>query len=300
MSRRGNVRPEAPLQYRTLDPEARLGLACGPGTTPSDLTCLIATVIGGGLVYGAAYLLRDWTVGGEGGGESIAVGAILWKYLTAFGRIPIPITILSIWCLAFLAIKALKIRAQRASLSVHFVPADSAFVLTDATADAVIDAINRSADQPMRFLFLARCQNVLRMMRNLGRVSDVDDAFASRADQDDLGTDSGYTILRGFIWAIPVLGFIGTVVGLTQAMGQFGEALKAAGTDIDGITQQLTKVLGGLDTAFVTTAEALIAVIVIQILQTLVRRADERLSDDLRIACSNAVVTRVRIRAGEA
>jgi biopolymer transport protein ExbB/TolQ len=299
MSRRGNAMPEAPLQFRKIDPEARLGLSCGPGTTPSDLTCLLATVLGSGAVYGSSYLLRDWTVGQEEGAEGLKIGMAIWEYLTAYGRIPIPITVLSIWCLAFLAIKALKIRTQRAALSVHFVPEDSGFVLTDATADAVIDAIDRAADQPMRFLFLARCRNVLRMMRNLGRVSDVDDAFASRADQDDLATDSGYTILRGFIWAIPVLGFIGTVIGLTQAMGQFGEALKAAGTDIEGITKELTKVLGGLDTAFVTTAEALIAVIIIQILQTLVRRADERLSDDLRIACSNAVVSRVRIRGGE-
>ena len=37
------------------------------------------------------------------------------------------------------------------------------------------------------------------------------------------------TVLRGFIWAIPVLGFIGTVIGLTQAMGRFGAALKSAG-----------------------------------------------------------------------
>jgi biopolymer transport protein ExbB/TolQ len=299
MSRRGANLPDAPLQFRSLDPEARLGLACGSGTTPSDLTCLILTVVGSGAVYGAAYLMRDWTFGTDGDGSPVEAGAIVWKYLTEFGRIPIPITILSIWCLSFLAVKALKIRAQRASLSVHFVPEDSAFVLIDTTADAVIDAIDRAADQPMRFLFLARCRNVLRMMRNLGRVSDVDDAFASRAEQDELATDSGYTILRGFVWAIPVLGFIGTVIGLAQAMGQFGKALKAAGTDIDGITEELTKVLGGLDTAFVTTAEALIAVIVIQILQTLVRRADERLSDDLRIACSNAVVSRVRIRTGE-
>jgi biopolymer transport protein ExbB/TolQ len=294
VTRRPGNRSSAPLRFDRLDPESRLGLPAGIGTTPSDLTCLLATLVAGSVVYGGAYLLREWSIGAEG--EETPVGAILWEYLTGFGRIPIPITILAIWCLAFLIVKSLKIRAQRASLLIHFVPDDSDFILTDASADAVIDAIDRAADQPMRFLFLARCRNVLRMMRNLGRVSDVDEAFASRADQDELVTDSGYTILRGFIWAIPVLGFIGTVIGLTQAMGQFGNALKAAGSDVGSITQELTKVLGGLDTAFITTAEALIAVIVIQIIQTVVRRSDERLADDLRVACSNAVVSRVRIR----
>ena len=196
-------------------------------------------------------------------------------------------------------IKTLKIRAQSRALRIGFVPEDSGFVLTDSTADAVIDAIDRAVDDPSRFLFLARCRGVLRMMRNLGRVSDADEILSSRGDQDESSMDSGYTVLRGFIWAIPVLGFIGTVVGLTQAMGRFGEAMKAAGQDVGQITEKLKTVLEGLDTAFITTAEALIAVLVIYLIQTAVRRADEALYDDIRAACSNAVVARIRIHRKE-
>jgi hypothetical protein len=54
-------------------------------------------------------------------------------------------------------------------------------------------------------------------------------------------------------------------------------------------------VLEGLDTAFITTAEALIAVLFIYLIQTAVRRADESLYDDIRAACSNAVVARIRL-----
>ena len=45
-------------------------------------------------------------------------------------------------------------------------------------------------------------------------------------------------------------------------------------------------------TAFITTAEALIAVIFIQLFQTAVRRADERLLDDIRAACADEIVAR--------
>jgi len=282
--------PRVPLlSYSRLDPEARVGLPSGALTTPSAVTCFLLTTLIGGAVYATSYLARE--------GEW---GAVIWEYLTGFGRIPIPITILSIWSLVFLVLKALKIRAQRAALRVHFVPDDTAFVLTAATADSVVDAIDRAADQPARFMFLSRSRSVLRVMRNLGRVSDVDDLIASRGDQDESTIDSGYTILRGFIWAIPVLGFIGTVVGLTQAMSRFGSALRAAGKDVDAITQQLTGVLSGLDTAFITTAEALIAVIFIHLIQTVVRRADEQLLDDVREACFDSIVSRVRIGRGEA
>lgn len=289
MSAQSPSAPARPLvRFGRADPEARLGLPAGTHTTPSAVTCLVFTTIIGGAVYGASYAWRqgEW-------------GAVVWEYLTGFGRIPIPITILSIWSLVFLLLKALKIRAQRAALRIHFVPDDTGFVLNAATADSVVDAIDRAADEPERFMFLARCRSVLRVMRNLGRVSDVDDLINSRGDQDESTIDSGYTIVRGFIWAIPVLGFIGTVIGLTQAMGRFGSALRAAGKDVEAITQQLTGVLGGLDTAFITTAEALIAVMAIHLLQTLVRRADEQLLDDVRKAAFDAIVTRVRITRQE-
>ena len=272
------------LRYGSLDPEARFGLPTGRGTTPSSTTCFMLTVVIGAAFYGVAYAMREreW-------------GSVVWEYTTEFGRIPIPIVLLSIWSLVFLFIKWLKIRAQRQALRIAFVPEDSGFVLTDATADSVIDAIDRSVDDPSRFLFLARSRAVLRMMRNLGRVSDADEVLSSRGDQDESSMDSGYTVLRGFIWAIPVLGFIGTVIGLTQAMGRFGEAMKVAGQDVGQITEKLKTVLEGLDTAFITTAEALIAVLIIYLIQTAVRRADEQLYDDIRSACSNAVVARVRI-----
>lgn len=278
------VKPFRTIHFGRIDPEARFGLPLGAATTPSTVTCMLLTVLLCAALYTAGYAVKDHEI-----------GAVVWEYMTGFGRIPIPIIALSVWCLVFLALKALKIRAQRIALRIGFVPEDSGFVLTDATADSIVDAIDRSVDDPSRFIFLARCRAVLRMMRNLGRVSDVDDILNSRADQDEARMDSGYTVLRGFIWAIPVLGFIGTVIGLTQAMGKFGEAMEAAGNDVAEITSRLKTVLEGLDTAFITTAEALIAVLFIYILQTFVRRADEHLLDDVRAACANVIVARVRI-----
>ena len=82
-------------------------------------------------------------------------------------------------------------------------------------------------------------------------------------------------------------------------MKRFGETMKSAGQDVAVITEKLKTVLEGLDTAFITTAEALIAVLFIYLIQTLVRRADEQLCDDIRTACSNAIVSRVRITKRE-
>ena len=184
MSAAASASSSASLRFHSLDPEARFGLPTGRGTTPSSLTVSILTLILGGAFYGAAYAFRDGPVGG-----------VIWQYTTGFGQIPIPIVFLSIWSLVFLFIKTLKIRTQKQALRLAFVPEDSGFVLTDATADAVIDAIDRSVDDPSRFLFLARCRAVLRMgsltpAERVGMEADIGSlAVGKRADILSLDTD---------------------------------------------------------------------------------------------------------------
>jgi biopolymer transport protein ExbB/TolQ len=281
----------AAYQFKQLDPEARWGFKAGHGTTPSQLSCLIATVV----VAGGAYLMVGLLRG-------TAWGAFLWHEMTAYQYIPIPVIVFSVWCLAFLWIKALKIKAQRAVLAAPVLPTANAFTLTAESADAVVDRIDAIADEPDRFLYLSRVRSVLRMMRNLGRVGDVDQLLASRAEQDDLSAESGYTIVRGFIWAIPVLGFIGTVLGLTEAMGAFGSTLGtlqdgsgSGSSQIANLVKNLTGVLDGLKTGFVTTGQALVSVLAIQLILVSVKRADEQLLDDIQSTCNRTIVSRVRI-----
>lgn len=57
-----------------------------------------------------------------------------------------------------------------------------------------------------------------------------------------------YGLVRTITWAVPILGFLGTVVGITLAI---------AGIDPDGLGESLGEVTGGLAVAFDTTALAL-------------------------------------------
>jgi len=60
------------------------------------------------------------------------------------------------------------------------------------------------------------------------------------------------------VWVMPLLGFVGTVVGITQAIGGLEEAVGAAGSPTGG---GLENVLGGLRFAFDTTFMGLVLVI---------------------------------------
>jgi biopolymer transport protein ExbB/TolQ len=240
------------------------------------------------LVYGTSFSLRN-----PAGGE----GALVWRYLTAFNGIPIAIAALTCLSIAILSLKLLKIRAQRRALDVLFTPRDPMWVLNGSTAESVIADIGAAVEEPERFMYLRRVLGVLRTMRNIGRVADAEELFESRSGADEAVVDSGYTPVKAFIWGVPVLGFIGTVIGLTEATGQFGRVLSdpAVKKDLEALAAGLTGVLSGLDTAFITTAEGLVAAFFLYMAQTMVKRADERLLDDVRDACSVRVVTRVRI-----
>ncbi|MCE9620174.1 MAG: MotA/TolQ/ExbB proton channel family protein [Planctomycetes bacterium] len=276
------------LRFASVDPEARLSLPCGTYTTPSLSSTLLGSIAMMLVVYTPAFLFR--------GTEA---GALVWKYLTAFERVPILIMFLSTWSVSILVLKALKIAAQRKAFQIHFAPDDPEWSIARTNAMQVVEAIESKVQGVESFMYLNRVTGVLRTIRNVGRVGDIDEMLQSRADNDELQIDGGYVVVKGFIWAIPVLGFIGTVAGLTQAIGKFGGVLSNKDSDLRAITGQLTQVIGGLDTAFVTTGESLLAALTIHLFLTFLRRADDRFMDDCRDQCARHVTARVRVSEGD-
>ncbi len=284
-----NRTPTEVLSWARSDPERKFGLPSGRFTTPTATSSLLVGLILMGMVYGGAWSVRE-----------TAWGAVVWEYLTGFAGIPIPIMLLTCWSAAIILIKAGKIRAQRKALRLRFMPADPGFVLSVATVDRVIDAVEGGVDEPHRFVLLDRVLTALKSIRNIGRIADIDEMLASAAEADDDSMDSGYTIVRGFIWAIPVLGFIGTIIGLTEAIAGFGGVLGAGESTLDTLAVKLTEVIAGLKTAFVTTGEGLIAALLLHLAATFTRRGDERLLDDCRQYAARNITAHVRVAPSEA
>lgn len=151
-SRRFGNTSGASLRFEGLDPEARIGLPVGPGTTPGQLSTLLLAVLLCLCIYLPLLPFRPE----EGAEPAVWSLGWVWKQLTDYKGIPVPIVAFTMWCLAFLFIKTLKIRAQRAAIGVSILPADAAFVLNATTSDAVVDRIDGIADRPDRFIYLAR------------------------------------------------------------------------------------------------------------------------------------------------
>jgi biopolymer transport protein ExbB/TolQ len=274
------------LSWSKVDPERRFGLPAGPDTSPHPVTTILLAAIAAAAVYLVAWWIR-MPLG--------RVGDVVWDLLTGYSGIPIGIVLLSLWASSILLIKWRKIAAQRKALAQDLLPPDPAFRLTRKTVDDVIDRIEGTIEQPDKFLLFDRLISVLRNVRNVGRVGDIDEMFASASDADEASMESSYTVVRGFIWAIPVLGFIGTILGLTEAISRFGNVLGGPNQQTGELTKQLGDVIAGLDTAFVTTGEGLVAALLLQLAMVSVRRMDEKLLDALRTACTKHILSRVRI-----
>ena len=208
--------------------------------------------------------------------------------------VPFLIAFFSFWSASILYVKAQKLRLQQKALELKIVPAAHDFVLATATAPGVLAGMYRCVDNPGHFVLLSRIERALSNLSNIGRVSDVNEMLQSQASNDEDQMESSYTIVRGFIWGIPVLGFIGTVLGLSLAMAGFGSLLSAGGS-IEALKTSLMGVTAGLATAFENTLEGLVAALAIQLSLSALKKKEERFLDDCKDYCHSHIISRLRL-----
>ncbi len=270
---------EIALSWSLMDPEQWLGFPGGQYTRTNNLlTFLIACLLTAGF-YCALIPFQ---------------GTYFGDMFTQRGPTQYPTVMFSCWSIAILFLKSRKLSLQRVALRYQVVPGDHDFVLSSTTVDEVINNIHRTVDDPKRFVLFNRIVVALSNLRNLGQVTEVDEILNSQAQQDENSLETSYSLTGGFIWAIPVLGFIGTVLGLSEAISAFGTVLSNV-SDISEITNSLKKVTEGLSTAFETTLAALVAALFIQLWLTYLKTQEQQFLEDCAEYCLRHVVSRLRI-----
>lgn len=276
---RNERRRAPPLDWSRLDVEQRLGFSGGRFTRTNDAFTFILAALLTGCLYGIFFAFD---------------GTRLNETFTRRGPTPYAIIFLTAWSLVILVVKWQKLRLQRQALRYRVMPEEPSFVLSAATVEPVLSRVYATVDDPRNFILFNRIVVALSSLRNLGRVADVDEILRSQAVQDESVIDTSYALVQGFVWAIPVLGFIGTVLGLSEAIGQFTGVLGAA-SNVEEISGSLKGVTAGLATAFETTLQALVAALIVQLLITLLRKEEEEFLDEAMDYGLRYVVGRLRI-----
>lgn len=261
------------------DPEWRLGIRPGEATSVntwfSGLLALLATV--------AIYILTYQVTPNYFSTMLLDRGPT--QHATVF---------LGCWCAIILLLKRRKLAIQHKALAFPLTSDQPGFVLSSQTADFVVQRIHQIAEDPHRFLAFNRILLALSNLKNLGRVSDVDDILRSLAERDESAHQTSFGMLNGFLWAIPVLGFIGTVLGLSQSMGKFGTMLESQ-SEVSGLIESLREITSGLSTAFETTLLALVVALFLQLWMTKQKQTEEEFLDRCASYAFQEILQRIRI-----
>lgn len=279
---------EQRLIWKLMDPEEKIGFHGKKYTSVNNLYAFIIGVVFTAVFYGCLYpfhLTGKYPMADmffHGGPENRSF-------------IPYFTILLSCWCLGFLYIKWRKLVTQRKALTFCLIPNNlQNFVISPLNVQEILDRMHNEVLHTSNFMLLWRVDCALSNLRNIGRVADVSTFLSDLAKTDADFVENSYTLPKGLIWAIPVLGFIGTVLGLAQAVGGFGSVV-AQGADLEGLKNALGGVTGGLSTAFETTLIALVAALMIQLLMTLLIQKEEAFLDEAAQFCHKNVTSRLKM-----
>ena len=271
------------LDWHLGDIEQRFGFNGGKYTDVNTWFALLATA----LMTGAFFIGLCHVPSSIRSLKAIAM--ILERGWTPYAMVS-----LFVLALMILFIKWRKLAFQKKAFEVELIPVGNNFALTSETALDVIKTLNESVDDPKRFVLFNRIERALLNLKNVGNVSDVSEMLRAQAENDESHMDSSYGILSGIIWVIPILGFIGTVVGLSGAIGGFGAVLNTDAS-VSSLRDSLAPVTSNLGVAFDTTFVALVLAMVVQLLMTLLRKQEEMFLDACRDYAHINVISRLRM-----
>jgi biopolymer transport protein ExbB/TolQ len=136
-----------------------------------------------------------------------------------------------------------------------------------------------------------RFREALQYVQQKGSADELDDQLRYQADMDAARQHDSYALARLVIWAIPILGFLGTVIGITEAISGISPESFAK---LEGI-QTMT---AGLGVAFDTTAIALILSMILMFAQYVVDRIEGDLVGKVDERVSAALVGRFESYGG--
>jgi biopolymer transport protein ExbB/TolQ len=127
-----------------------------------------------------------------------------------------------------------------------------------------------------------RLRDALDLVVRTGSAEGLQDHLKYLSDLDAARAAQSYGLVRFVIWAIPIMGFLGTVIGITVAIASLSP------TQLENISG----VVAGLGTAFDTTATALALSMVLMFMQFVIDRYEQALLGEVDQAAWAALAGR--------
>lgn len=175
--------------------------------------------------------------------------------------------ILLIWALAIMGYKGRRAILEQQLLDRRLLDIPEGTSLLPQDAREYSRSLEALPDREQDYLLPRTLLSALQRFATTGSIQAVSDTIKESCEVESDRLDSELSMVRYIAWAIPSIGFIGTVRGIGDALGQ---AYKAVEGDISGVTVSL-------GVAFNSTFVALVLSIIIMFCLHQLQLSQERL-----------------------
>jgi biopolymer transport protein ExbB/TolQ len=192
--------------------------------------------------------------------------------------------ILMFWALAIMGYKTVNILNERKLLEVDLVPvAEGMRILPEDTREFARQ-VQQLPSENQRMLLPRALLSALQRFGSTRNIQDVSSSTHTICESEAERLESELSMIRYISWAIPSIGFIGTVRGIGEALAQ---AHRAVGGDIAGVT-------ASLGVAFNSTFIALLISIFLMFLVHQLQLLQERLVFDSEHYCDDKLIRHMK------
>ncbi|UCG14135.1 MAG: MotA/TolQ/ExbB proton channel family protein [Deltaproteobacteria bacterium] len=194
--------------------------------------------------------------------------------------------ILMFWAIAIMTYKAVKTLRDRALLQMDLIPLTEGMrILPEDTRD--LSRQIQALPQQQREALLPRALlAALHRFSSTRNIQDVASATHAYCASEGERLESELSMIRYIAWAIPSVGFIGTVRGIGEALGKAHRAIEG---DIFGVTKSL-------GVAFNSTLIALVISIVLMFLLHQLQLLQERYVLDAEAYCEEKLTRHLHVQ----
>ena len=193
--------------------------------------------------------------------------------------------ILMFWALFIMAFKGSNLLHERSLLDKDLLHAKEGIKFLPQDARELSRQIQNLSNEEQGYLLPRALTVALHRFSSTKNIQDVSSATASVCESESERLDSELSIIRYITWAIPSIGFLGTVRGIGDALGQ---AHKAVEGDIAGVTESL-------GVAFNSTLIALCISIVLMFIVHQLQLLQERFILDTQNYCNNNLIRHLQV-----
>ena len=193
--------------------------------------------------------------------------------------------VLMLWAMAIMTYKGVTTRRENKLLERNLVPLSEGTKILPEDAREYARQIQSLPPTDQRLLLPRSILAALYRFTATRNIQDVSTTAHGLCESESERLDSELSMVRYIAWAIPSIGFIGTVRGIGDALGQ---AHKAVEGDIAGVTESL-------GVAFNSTFIALLISIVLMFLLHQLQLSQERLVSDTETYLDSHLIQHLRV-----